>query len=152
MYPELYHQQMLNQTCCSDLPIPQALYQPGMVLLPRWTTVPKGSPNQPPTRIYKTAIKVFLFDTRSQDNTPGRQFGLNLTTSQGGWYLEKVIVSKFQQFHAYLTWFKPWQGGVCWPTSPELAPETPEFSISGGDTFWSITQPLVDEIIWKFFW
>ena len=30
---------MLNQTCCSDLPIPQALYQPGMVLLPRWTTV-----------------------------------------------------------------------------------------------------------------
>ena len=24
-------------TCCSDLPIRKALYQPGMVLLPRWT-------------------------------------------------------------------------------------------------------------------
>ena len=45
-------------TCCSDLPIWQALYQPGMVLLPRWTTVCQmDPPKQPPTRIYKTAAK-----------------------------------------------------------------------------------------------
>ena len=61
-------------TCCSDLPIWQALYQPGMVLLPRWTTEPKDSPNQPPTIIYKTAAKE-IDRPRSQDNTPGRQFG-----------------------------------------------------------------------------
>ena len=61
-------------TCCSDLPIWQALYQPGMVLLPRWTTEPKNSPNQPPTIIYKTAAKE-INRPRSQDNTPGRQFG-----------------------------------------------------------------------------
>ena len=60
-------------TCCSDLPIWQALYQPGMVLLPRWTTEPKDSPNQPPTIIYKTAAKE-ISKPRSQDNTPGRQF------------------------------------------------------------------------------
>ena len=65
---------MLNQTCCSDLPIPQALYQPGMVLLPRWTTEPMDSPNQPPTIIYKTAAKE-IDRPKSQDNTPGRQFG-----------------------------------------------------------------------------
>ena len=44
-------------TCCSDLPIWQTLYQPGMVLLPRWITEPKDSPKQSPTRIYKTAAK-----------------------------------------------------------------------------------------------
>ena len=37
--------------------------------------VPKNSPNQPPpTIIYKTAAKE-INRPRSQDNTPGRQFG-----------------------------------------------------------------------------
>ena len=55
-------------TCCSDLPIWQALYQPGMVLLPRWTTEAWTSPpQQPPTTIHKTAAKVYK-DTRSWHN------------------------------------------------------------------------------------
>ena len=58
------------QTCQFD----RALYQPGMVLLPRWNTEPKDSPNQPPTIIYKTAAKE-INRPRSQDNTPGGQFG-----------------------------------------------------------------------------
>ena len=35
VHPELYHQQMLNQTCCSELPIWQSLWWPGTVLFPR---------------------------------------------------------------------------------------------------------------------
>ena len=71
LHPELQNwTNCCKWTCCSDLPIRQTLYQPGMVLLPRWTTVPKDSPNQPPTRIYKTAAKE-INRPRSQDNTPG---------------------------------------------------------------------------------
>ena len=47
-------------TCCSDLPIWQTLYQPGMVLLPRWTTVPKDSPNQPPQEFTRQQPKIFV--------------------------------------------------------------------------------------------
>ena len=74
MYPELY-QQMLNQTCCSDLPIPQALYQPGMVLLPRWTTVcQRIHLISPPQEFTRQQPKIFD-RPRSQNNTSGRQFG-----------------------------------------------------------------------------
>ena len=45
-----------NWTCCSDLPIWQTLYQPGMVLLPRWTTLWTSLLNQLPKIIYNTTV------------------------------------------------------------------------------------------------
>ena len=45
-----------NWTCCSNLPIWQALYQPGMVLLPRWTTLWTSLLNQLPKLIYNTTV------------------------------------------------------------------------------------------------
>ena len=59
-----------GSACCSELPIWHPLSQHGMMPLPSWTTMPKDSPNQPPTRIYKTASKE-IDRPRSQDNTPG---------------------------------------------------------------------------------
>ena len=82
MYPELYHQQTLNQTCCSDLPIPQALYQPGMVLLPRWTTVcQRIHLISPPTIIYKTAAKDLIDQDPRTTHLEGN-LGLNLNNKQ----------------------------------------------------------------------
>ena len=56
--------------------------------------VPKNSPNQPPTIIYKTAAKE-INRPRSQDNTPGRQFGLKLNNKQSTqvirWPLPNVV-------------------------------------------------------------
>ena len=73
---------MLNQTCCSDLPIPQALYQPGMVLFPR-NTMPKDSPNQPPppTIIYKTAAKDLIDQDPRTTHLEGN-LGLKLSNKQ----------------------------------------------------------------------
>ena len=66
---------MLNKTCCLDLPIPQALYQPGMVLLPRWTTVCQRIHLISPPQEF-TIQQPKIFDRpRSQNDTSGRQFG-----------------------------------------------------------------------------
>ena len=63
--------------CQFDSPSPQ----PGMVLFPRWTQLWTGSPFlSPPQEFTRQQPKIFD-RPRSQDNTPGRQFSLKLTTT-----------------------------------------------------------------------
>ena len=58
LHPELQMQHKgCRWTCCSDLPIPQALYPPGMVLNQEDQKAWNGPPHQPPSSIHKTAAK-----------------------------------------------------------------------------------------------
>ena len=56
-------------TCCSVMPIRHHLSQPGMVLLPRWTNLSKDSSNQPHTKIYKTAAKMYVMTKIPRQHT-----------------------------------------------------------------------------------
>ena len=75
-----------NWACCSDLPIWQMLYQFGMVLFPRWSTLWTSLLNQLPKIIYNTAVNKYLLN-QSLWRTINLDESLQLNHDDTSWHI-----------------------------------------------------------------
>ena len=96
-----------NWTCYSDLPIWQALYQPGMVLLPRWTTLWTSLLNQLPKIIYNTTVnKLIIMNNYEPWWIVTIKPWQNIMTHHEPW---QNIITHHEPWRDITTHHKPWR-------------------------------------------
>ena len=132
------------------MPIWQPFSQPGMVLFPRWTQLWTGSPLlSPPQEFTRQQPKIFD-RPRSQDNTPGRQFSLKLTTVRFSKKSE-MHLKKNQSTSRYVTVYKnPKYHPRCFTNKSEIKSEVKIRNTS--QIYQKYTFRAVSRKIWNFFY